>query len=210
MPEIKQKNSRTASPEVRKRQIIEATITSISKRGISGTTMASVAKLAGLSAGLANFHFRNKGTLLEETLRSLAMEHRAQWMTRLPNTDLTASEKINAIIEAQFHSSICSRKKLAVWFAFFGEPAYRKSYRVITTSIDAERLDVLVDLFQEIIKEGHCDLEPEGVAHTLESLFDGFWLNMLMYPDRFKPEMAKTRVFQYLHTSFPSHFAAQS
>lgn len=210
MVEIKQKKSRTASPEVRKKQIIEATITSISKHGISGTTMASVARLAGLSAGLANFYFKSKDALLEETLRCLAMEHREQWSTRLQAPDLDAPAKIVAVIDAQFHTSICNRKKLAVWFAFFGEAAYRKSYRRITTSIDAERLEVLAGLFDQIIKEDGGPLDPKGVARTLESLFDGFWLNMLMYPDQFSREMAKAQIFDYLHTSFPRHFTPLS
>lgn len=199
----KQTKVRTASPEARRKQLIDATVTSIAKHGISGTTLATVTKLAGLSVGLANFHFKSKDALLEESLRSLAMEHRDHWVKSQQRDGLTAAEKVLAIIDAQFHPSTCSRKKLAVWFAFFGETAYRKFYRVITASIDAERQDTLVALFDEIIAQNDSPLTPEGIALTLESLFDGFWLNMLMYPEKFSRESAKAQIIQYLHTNFP-------
>ena len=72
-----QKKPRTAAPEVRRKQLIDATITCIARKGISGTTLNAIAKEAGLSLGLANFHFKSKDALLSETLRHLATEHRA-------------------------------------------------------------------------------------------------------------------------------------
>jgi TetR/AcrR family transcriptional repressor of bet genes len=61
---------------VRRQQLIEATIESIAKFGISGTTMTTVTGFAGLSVGIVNFHFDSVENLFEETLFSLAAEHR--------------------------------------------------------------------------------------------------------------------------------------
>lgn len=69
------KKPRTLPAEQRRKQLIEATITSISKAGISGTTLTAVTKEAGLSMGLVNFHFKTKEILLTETLSFLAEEH---------------------------------------------------------------------------------------------------------------------------------------
>ena len=70
---------RTASREVRRRQLIEATIDSIAERGFSATTLAAVTKGANLSHGIVNFHFTNKETLFIETLGFLAQEHYDHW-----------------------------------------------------------------------------------------------------------------------------------
>jgi len=202
-----EKRPRTASKDVRRRQLIDATITSISKHGISGTTMASVTRLADLSLGLVNFHFKSKDSLLEETLKFLAEEHREKWSTSVSRKDLTPQAKLLAIVEAQFHPKICSRKKLSVWFAFFGEASYRKSYRTITSQIDLERLQTTRALCQQLIDDGNYDeIDPHEAADTLEGLFDGFWLNMLMYPDRFSRLDALTQMQTYLKTTFPRHF----
>jgi AcrR family transcriptional regulator len=198
---------RTAPPQVRRKQLIDATITCVSKYGISGTTLIAVTREAGLSLGLANFHFKSKDALLAETLKALAEEHRALWMKALVREDLTAAEKLREMVDAQFHPRICSRKKLAVWFAFFGEAAYRKSYRLNSSHIDMERQEISAGLCRRIIAEGGYEgVDAERVSQTLEGLFDGFWLNMLMYPDRFRRDDAAQHVFAFLGASFPDHF----
>ncbi len=205
----KKKPSRTAPPEVRRRQLIDATITCIARHGVSGTTLTAVTKEAGLSLGLANFHFKSKDALLSKTLNFLAEEHRTLWMRALARDDLTASQKLHAIVDAQFHSRVCSRKKLSVWFAFFGETAHRNSYRLTSAHIDIERQETSAELIRQIIADGgYAGIDAQSVSLMLESLFDGFWLNMLMYPARFSREAAAQSVFGYLATVFPDHFRA--
>ena len=63
---------RTAPPEQRRRQLIEASIRSIADYGLAGTTIATVAREAGLSQGIINLHFKTKERLLIETLRFLS------------------------------------------------------------------------------------------------------------------------------------------
>ena len=207
-PVIETRKPRTAPPEVRKKQLIDATITCISRHGISGTTLTAVTKEAGLSLGLVNFHFKSKDALLTATLKYLAEEHRTLWMRDADRTDLSAASKLRAIVDAQFHPRICSGKKLTVWFAFFGEAAHRKSYRETSAQIDMERQELCTNLCAEIIAEGsYRGVDAEGVALTLEGLFDGFWLNMLMYPAKFPRKMVVRQVFAHLETVFPQHFS---
>lgn len=203
----RQKSSRTASKEERRQQLIDATIKSIAKNGISGTTMTTVTGIAGLSIGLVNFHFSTKETLFEETLRFLAEEHRDQWKKSYKKADLTPQAKLLAIVDAHYHPKICSRKKLAVWFGFYGEAASRAKYRNIMQEIDPERWEVSIDLCRQIIEEGnYSDQTAEGVADTLEGLYDGFCLNILMYPGEFTSGDARARIRTYLASIFPQHF----
>jgi TetR/AcrR family transcriptional repressor of bet genes len=189
---------------------MDATITSISKHGISGTTMTTVTQIAGLSLGLVNFHFKTKEALLEETLRHLAEEHRAQWRKSVGASGLAPEAQLLAIVQAQFHPHICSRKKLAVWFAFFGEAAYRSSYRKIVTGIDRERWEVSTGLCRQIAEDGgYGSVDPNAVAKSLEGLFDGFWLNMLMYPGEFTRLDALQQIHDFLAITFPRHFGRQ-
>ena len=198
MPAKMKKNNRTEAPEERRRQLIEATVTCIASHGISGTTLRKVSETAGLSLGLVNFHFESKDTLLEHTLRTLAEEHRTLWKQKVMTKELTSVEKIYAIVEAQFHPKICNRKKLAVWFAFFGETSHRKTYRNITSGIDAERLETCRTLLQKVAEERALVGQPRDIAATLEALFDGTWLNILMYPDGFSRVEAERQVKAYL------------
>lgn len=204
---VSPKKPRTASKEVRRQQLINATIDSIAKHGFAGTTMTTVTRTAGLSIGLANFHFTSKQNLFEETLRFLAEEHRDHWKKRFEKANLAPEAKLLAIVVAHFHQNICSRKKVAVWFGFFGEASARASYRNLVNEIDTERRDVSVKLCEQIIQEGAYEaLDPVDITFTLEGLYDGFWLNILMYPGEFTRFDALKRIQEYLSQTFPDHF----
>jgi TetR/AcrR family transcriptional repressor of bet genes len=207
MTDTKTKKPRTAPPQARRRQLIEATIDEIAKRGLAGTTISAVTTRAGLSVGLANFHFRSKQALFEETLRFLAEEHREQWQKSVRKPGLSPAVKLQAIVDAHFHSRICNRRKLAVWFAFFGDPAWRAAYRAIMTEIDAERRAVSIALCQKLFDGALQGCQPpESVADRLEALYDGFWLNILMYPGTFSRAGAKAEIRDFLVRTFPDHF----
>lgn len=201
------KKPRTASKEVRRQQLINATIDSIAKHGFAGTTMTIVTRAADLSVGLANFHFKTKQNLFEETLRFLAEEHHNQWKKSYEKANLAPEDKLLAIVAAHFHPKICNRKKIAVWFSFFAEATARAAYRKLADGIDAERRDLTVELCQQLIKDGGYDnVDPVKVTFTLEGLYDGLWLNILMYPGEFSRFDMMRRIEDYLALVFPKHF----
>lgn len=205
--EQKKNPPRTASPEQRRRQLIEATITSISKHGISGTTLARVTQEAGLSIGLVNFHFESKEALLKATLQHLADEHRALWIEKSSRPDIAPAAKLRAVVDAQFHPKVCNRRKLAVWFAFFGESEHRRNYRNVSQAVDEERQSVTAQLCASIATEGgYADVEGSEVSQMLEGLFDGLWLNILMYPGRFTRKTARDQILSYLRMCFPEQY----
>ena len=199
---------RTESKEVRRQQLITATIRSIAKHGIGGTTMSTVTDYAGLSIGIVNFHFESKQNLFEETLMFLAREHHDKWFNAYKDAGLSASEKLLAIVDAHFHPKICSRKKLAVWFAFYGEAGRRAVYRSLIDGIDDERFDISTELCTEIDAEGgYGRTPPRQIARTLEGLYDGLCLNILMYPGTFSRPQARAQVRAFLASVFPDHIA---
>jgi AcrR family transcriptional regulator len=54
--------------EARRRQIIEATVETVAEAGFRGTTLASVARRAGVSKGVISYHFAGKDELLREVV----------------------------------------------------------------------------------------------------------------------------------------------
>lgn len=202
------RRARTASKEVRRRQLVEATIESIATHGMSGTTMATVTGLANLSMGIVSLHFRSKDNLFAETLGHLAEEHRAQWIECMGNA-LTPEAKLTALVDAHFHPNVCTPEKVSVWFAFFGESRYRDTYLERVAHIDTERTEITERLCRELVETGgYTDVDPHEIAQTLETLSDGLWLSFMLYPRWLSREDARARVMGYLARTFPCHFAA--
>ncbi|MEQ8207216.1 MAG: TetR family transcriptional regulator, partial [Woeseia sp.] len=112
------KASRTEKREIRRQQLIDATLQCISQNGIGGTKLGDVAKVAGLSQGIVNLHFASKDNLLRETLNYLADDYRQQFERVLQKSAAEPASKLLALMEMDFAPTVCEPRKLAVWFAF--------------------------------------------------------------------------------------------
>lgn len=202
-------SSRAQAKAERRQQLIDATIMSISQHGLSGTTLAKVSMIAGTSVGLANFHFESKENLFEETLRHLARQQRDVWKAHVTQPGRSAADRLLAIVDSQFDPRICDRRKLSIWFAFWGDAGAREIYRRAVADIDDERLRATVDCLTALSAEtGNTTLDPMQTALGLEALFDGLWLNMLLYPVEFGRVESRARALVQLAALFPTAFPA--
>jgi len=196
-----------AAKEVRREQLIKSTIDSIAKRGFADTTLANVADGAGLSRGIVNFHFRSKEALLVATLEHLADEYRTAWLGALERAGAQPAERITALVRTDFDPALCTRKKLAVWYAFWGESRSRPTYLHICGERDREHFEVLLGLCQALIEQGgYRGLQARQVASGLTSMSDGLWLALLIHWGQFERREALDTCFAYLASLFPRHF----
>lgn len=198
--------SRVATREFRRQQLIESTIDSIAKRGFSETTLADVADGAGLSRGIVNFHFQSKEQLLIETLQLLSAEYRAVWQRALAKAGPSAMERLEAVILADLDPQVCNRKKIAVWYAFYGEAKSRPTYMKLCSDHDREQDEVLQGLAKAVIADGGYRLEAATVVSGLSALTDGLWLEQLIWHRTFERDVAKQTVLTFLAALFPRHY----
>ena len=198
---------RTEPREVRRLQLIMAAIDSISKRGFSDTTLRHVTETAKVSHGVVNYHFESKEALYAATLGFLAQEHYANWTKYYDKSKPTAAHRLAAIISADFDKSICTHKRLAVWFAFWGQAKYRPNYLKIHNKYDNERFARIQNLCAELITDGaYHDLDIERAARSIEALSDGSWLCLMLYPTMADRIVYRDDCLDALGRFFPKHF----
>ena len=198
--------SRAATREFRKAQLIESTIDSIAKRGFAETTLADVADGAGLSRGIVNFHFQSKEQLLVETLQLIAEEYREVWRRALAKAGSVTVDRLIAMVQSDFDPAVCNRKKIAVWYAFWGEAKSRPTYLKLCADRDREYAEAFHALVRAMIEEGGYEgLDAELVAQGLSALTDGLWLDFLVDPKNFDRDRARTTAFLFLAAVFPRH-----
>ena len=202
---------RTASKEERQLQLIQATIRSVARNGLSDTTMATVSKEAGLSQGIINLHFQSKDRLLVETLRFIADEYRIAWEKAVEGAGLSPAEQLAALVAVDFKQPVCDRNKLAVWFAFWGESKSRPTYRKICALRDMAYRNEMVQLCEQLIEEGRYEgLNADSVAAGLSAMTSGLWLDLLTSPRSMTREQARQICMSYLATAFTRHFSTSS
>jgi TetR/AcrR family transcriptional repressor of bet genes len=201
---------RKASKDVRRQQLIEATIDVMARKGYAGTTMADVAKAAGLSSGIVNFHFDTKENLLVDTLRALAEEYRANWHAALDSAGPQPADRLKAILWADFNPEICTPRKLAAWCAFWAEAQSRPTYLEHCGSNDEEYSAIVLDLCTRIISAGRYRHDPRHIARGLDALLEGLWLDLMTMANPYSLEEAKSTIQACLHAYFPRHYSVPS
>jgi AcrR family transcriptional regulator len=199
--------SRKASKDVRRQQLIEATLDVIARRGYAGTTLAEVAKAAGLSAGIVNFHFETKEKLLAETLKALADEYRSRWQKALGDSaGRHPAERLEAVLRSDFSADACAPKKLAAWGAFWGETVSRPVYSQYCSANDAEYQSTIEGLCLEIVRDGGYPFDATQVARGFNALTEGLWLDMMTQTRPLSPDEMLQTAFACLQAFFPKHF----
>ena len=201
-----EKRGRKASKEVRQLQLIEATIDSLAKRGYAETTMADVADGAGLSRGIVNFHFESKEKLLIATLQHMYDEYSAHWRASLQKAGDDPARQLQVLVWADFDRSICNKRKLAAWLAFWGEAKSRPTYQALSSSRDNYYQQVFIDLCATLKESGGYSYEPQVIALALSAMLEGLWLRLMMGTEDTTRETALQAANAFLAAAFPKHY----
>jgi TetR/AcrR family transcriptional repressor of bet genes len=195
--------NRKHQSEFRKHQLIEATMDCIDRLGLSQTTLAHIAERVGISQGNIVFHFHSKEALLEQTLRHLNDEYQSNWLAALAAAPPDAYSQLCALLESSFKPKICNRRKISVWFAFWGESRSRPTYMRICGDNDKAFSDQLLALCQTMEAQSTARLSAQTAALSLEGMIDGLWQNFLIGPPGFKRAHAVKAVFELMDSIYP-------
>ncbi|WP_225029633.1 TetR/AcrR family transcriptional regulator [Xinfangfangia pollutisoli] len=195
--------------DARRLQLIEATIETIARQGYSRTTLSEVARTAGLSHGLVNFHFETKDKLLVETLLYLAEEYRLNWTQAVEAAGPSAPEQLYAMLAADFRPELCTPGRLSAWCAFWGEAQGRPLYQEKCGSNDEEYNRRLEELCARMNAEHGYSGDPVRSARVLRVTTEGVWLDMMTLQAPYPPEEALATVMTCTAAFFPRHFTAQ-
>lgn len=200
--------SRKAPREHRRQQIIDATVVMIARQGMADITLSQIAKTAGVSHGLVNFHFESKEKLLAATLQYLSDEYTAAWIAEAAQAGSDAALQLDAMLRADLGEAIHTPDKIAAWSAFWGEAKTRPVYRQIRAPVESQYEQIIAALCATLNTEGGYSHEPARAAHVIHSLVDSNWLDP-QYDDyaSVRDDKLKT-MYCLLSAFFPKHFSA--
>jgi TetR/AcrR family transcriptional repressor of bet genes len=194
--------------EIRRTQLIEATIDMIARRGFAALTLADIAKAAHLSSGIVNFYFRSKEELLLATFRHLAATYERFIDQAIAAAGDEPAAQLVAVIEADFDPRVAGRKHVTVWYAFWGEARWRPDYLEVCGEVSNRFVHQTRALCAAIAaRGGYRDLDLDAIARGFNAMSDGLWLELLTNPKTFSREDGKRVSFAYLANVFPKEFA---
>lgn len=198
---------RKMSRETRRAQLIESTIETLAARGYARCTLTEVARTAGLSHGLVNFHFETKEKLLAETLAYLAEEYRLNWLAYLGRAGADPAAQLAALLVADFNPEICTPARLSAWCSFWGEAQSRPLYQVQCGSNDDAYNGRIEKICAQLMEVGGYSGNPVRVARVLRVTTEGVWLDMMTMSPPYLIEEAQATVHTCAEAFFPRHFS---
>lgn len=199
--------AREGIKEARRIQLIEATIDCVARRGFADLTLARVAEAAGLSVGIVNFYFKSKDALLIATFTHMVEDYRQSAAQARRNAGASPVAQIEASIDNDFNRLIGNRKRVTVWYAFWGEARWRPEFLRLCQDISNQFLVETSAMFRHLIEDGgHHHLNAEQIARGFCAMIDGLWLDILVSPKPIDRDDTKQTVRLFLASLFPTEF----
>jgi betaine-aldehyde dehydrogenase len=164
-------SSRDEAEEARRVQLIEVTIDSLAEMGWVGTTLAEIARRAGVSPGLVAHYFGDKDGLLEGAFRTLARVvavRMREWLA----IARTPRARVQAVIDANLGPENFDRRTGAAWLAFWGQVPHVKGLKRVQRAYQRRMLSNLRSDLRRIIP-GEA---ARSLAAMIAAMIDGVWL----------------------------------
>ncbi len=152
-------------------QLVEVTIDSLAEVGYVGTTLAEIARRAGVSPGLVAHYFDDKDGLLEAAFRTLARTLAARVRARLALAR-TPRGRVQAVIDTNLAPEEFDKRTGTAWLAFLGQVLHVRGLKRVQTAYQRRMLSNLRNDLRRLIPGE----DARSLAAMIAAMIDGVWL----------------------------------
>lgn len=178
---------------LRRRALIDATISTIGERGTLNVTMAEIAGRAGVSSALAHHYFGPKEELLQATMRQLLADLGRDAVNALRKA-VTPRQRVSAIIAVNFNAGQFREETVHAWLAFYVEAQnslpLRRLLRVYARRLHSNLMSGLAPLTPRP--------EAERMAEAIAAMIDGLYIRRALRDGLPNPASATALVENYV------------
>lgn len=169
--------------QARRKQIVDTAIRTIAARGYSQTSLAEIARGAGISKGVISYHFQGKGELVEEILARL-MHEPAEYIKQLVDARETTADKLRAYIAANFEFARSHRNHLLALVDLWGSRDSSEGRSRFDSGAYEPSRRYLTRILESGAEEGELDpVTARTMASVIQAAIDGVLLQWAFDPD---------------------------
>ncbi len=180
---------------VRRKALIDATISAIGERGSLDVTMSEIAGRAGVSSALAHHYFGAKDELLFATMRHILTELNTDTRRAL-NMAVTPRERVSAVVAVNFSDDQFQPQIIAAWLAFYVEAQkssdLRRLLRIYARRLHSNLMSGLAGILPRT--------EADRVAEATAALIDGLYIRRALKDGVPDAQTAIALIKDYLET----------
>jgi len=177
-----------AGEDVRRQDLITATLDCISETGLQGATVREIAARAGVTPGLIRHYFSSKDQMLQAAYREVMTGMTSTVVAASDGGQETARARLRDFITANLTPPVADGRRLSLWAAFIShvrvDPAFaqihRESYLALRSALEALVADVLAEAGAP-----PDDTRCRELAIAINGVIDGLWLEGTLVGDLF-------------------------
>ncbi len=182
-------------PEIRRPQLIRATMEVINQVGFLNASVAKIGQQAGISPSIINHYFDGKSGLVEATMRSILKDLSTGINLRLakvPKDDMVG--RIEAIVGENFSPHQKDEAVVKTWLAFWAQAMHDPALNRLQRVNEKRLLSYL--RFELKCRMPHQ--QAQMVATSIAALIDGIWLRSALNPQGIDSNLASQVITDYL------------
>ena len=199
--------TRQEQVEDRRRSLLEAAVRVISRKGLIGVTISSIAAEAKCSYGVVAFHFQSKEGVIFAALDHTAAEYEAH-LEALAVRDMGPAPRLRAMVDTDFSRKAAGRGNIALWLAFWAEAVRVPSFRSRCGALREQYNAAVSADVSELAQERGVTVDAEQVALTLNTLISGLWIESILTerPIAEAQQRGREACLSYMRLHFPQDF----
>ncbi len=162
---------------IRRKALIDATITEIGAAGSLDVTVGKIAKRAGMSSALAHHYFGGKDQILLAAMRHIMTGFAARVRTGLAASE-TPLQRLDAIVRVSLDRQNFDKGVVTAWLAFYMQAHTSDEARRLLR-IYAGRLHSNLVFNLRPLLDGNTS-DAARVAQGVAALIDGFYIRIAL------------------------------
>lgn len=195
---------KTRIRDIRRMDLTRAAYQVMLEHGLANTTVARVGEQAGMSHGIVNYHFKNKGELLNAVVR-YANRLIGDRVVALMREATTPREKLSAVLGGYFDPEIFNPENARAWLALYAQTPKSSGFVRLQNLIYSRLQSNLLCYLKKLMP-----LEQAlDVSRGLSLMMDGLWLQQAMDGCEVPCPLALHMTESYLDCMIEKHGAGQ-
>lgn len=172
----------------RRKDLIAATLDSISEHGLEGATVRDIAARAGVTGGLIRHYFAGKDEMVQAAYKEMLAGMTGTAVDAMAEAGDDPRRRLHDFIVANVSPPIADPKALSLWAAFIGRVRsddelariHRENYLVFVGILQG-----LVDALLTACQHKSAFSDGRHLAVAINGLIDGLWLENSLASDLF-------------------------
>jgi AcrR family transcriptional regulator len=187
-----------ATPEVRRRSIIEAVVRCLHRDGVAKLTVEKIMAETGISRGLVNHYFPSRSALLVEAYKVMMGHVATSARARVHKRSDPDGVEVRAYVDFMCGPLVFEQPGHQAWLELWSMIATEPALRMLHAKLYRQYRRQLAGAIDRLAKGRKVEMDSVRLATATMCLIDGLWINWSIDPTFVSAEDSRRACYEVL------------